>query len=80
LLGVLPSSPPPAWRDRAVGIYRVWRDLGYAVGAILGGIVADLMGLHAAVWAAATVSGVSALIVAFRMYETHPPEPALSRE
>ncbi|ELB87922.1 major facilitator transporter [Rhodococcus wratislaviensis IFP 2016] len=72
LLAVIGDVAHPAWRGRAVGIYRVWRDSGYAVGAILGGIVADLMGLHAAVWGAAAVSAASALAVAVRMYETHP--------
>lgn len=72
LLAVIGDVAHPAWRGRAVGIYRVWRDSGYAVGAILGGIVADLLGLHAAVWVAAAISAVSALVVAVRMYETHP--------
>ncbi|ANS26331.1 major facilitator transporter [Rhodococcus opacus] len=72
LLAVIGDVAHPAWRGRAVGIYRVWRDSGYAVGAILGGVVADLMGLHAAVWGAAAVSAASALAVAVRMYETHP--------
>lgn len=71
LLAVIGDVAHPAWRGRAVGVYRVWRDLGYAVGAVLGGIVADLLGLHAAVWAAAAVSTVSAISVAVRMYETH---------
>lgn len=80
LLAVIGDVAHPAWRGRAVGVYRVWRDLGYAVGAVLGGVVADLMGLHAAVWAAAAVSAISAVVVATRMYETHqpvvsPPEP-----
>ncbi|MDV7084104.1 MFS transporter [Rhodococcus opacus] len=72
LLAVIGDVAHPAWRGRAVGIYRVWRDSGYAVGAILGGVVADLMGMHAAVWVAAAVSAASALAVAVRMYETHP--------
>ena len=59
------------WRGRAVGVYRVWRDLGYAVGALMGGVVADLWSLRAAVWVAAAVSVISALSVAVRMYETH---------
>ncbi|MCF6735534.1 MFS transporter [Blastococcus sp. KM273129] len=71
LLAVIGDVAHPAWRGRAVGVYRVWRDLGYAVGAVLGGIVADLVSLHAAVWTAAAVSAVSALVVATRMYETH---------
>ena len=44
-----------------------------AVGAVLGGIIADLMGLHAAVWAAAALSAGTAAVVAARMYETLPP-------
>ncbi|SOC48955.1 Predicted arabinose efflux permease, MFS family [Blastococcus aggregatus] len=71
LLAVIGDVAHPAWRGRAVGVYRVWRDLGYAVGAVLGGIVADLLGLHAAVWAAACISAASAVVVAVRMYETH---------
>lgn len=73
LLAVVGDVAHPAWRGRAVGVYRVWRDLGYAVGALAGGLVADLMGLQAAVWSAAAVSAVSATLVAVRMYETHPP-------
>jgi MFS family permease len=76
LLAVVGDVAHPAWRGRAVGVYRVWRDLGYAVGAVLGGIVADLLGLHAAVWAAAAVSAGSAVLVAVRMYETHRPAGA----
>jgi MFS family permease len=71
LLAVIGDVAHPAWRGRAVGVYRVWRDLGYAVGAVLGGIAADLLGLRAAVWLAAAVTGGSALVVAVRMYETH---------
>jgi MFS family permease len=71
LLAAIGDVAHPAWRGRAVGIYRVWRDLGYAVGALMGGVVADLWGLRAAVWAAAAISVVSAVLVAVRMYETH---------
>ena len=80
LLAVVGDVAHPVWRGRAVGVYRVWRDLGYAVGAVLGGIMADLLGLHAAVWAAAGISAVSALVVAARMYETHQPVPAGPRD
>ncbi|MGG5753610.1 MFS transporter [Zafaria sp. Z1313] len=75
LLAAVGDVAHPAWRGRAVGVYRVWRDLGYAVGAILGGIVADLFGLNAGVWMAAALSAAAGLIVAIRMYETHPPHP-----
>ena len=71
LLAAVGDVAHPAWRGRAVGIYRVWRDLGYAVGALMGGVVADLWSLRTAVWVAAAVSVASALVVAVRMYETH---------
>jgi MFS family permease len=80
LLAVVGDVAHPVWRGRAVGVYRVWRDLGYAVGAVLGGVVADLWSLRAAVWAAAAVSAASALVVAVRMYETHPRADATRRE
>nr|WP_231948896.1 MFS transporter [Jiangella alkaliphila] len=72
LLAAVGDVAHPAWRGRAIGIYRVWRDLGYAVGAVLGGLVADAINLTAAVWTAAALSLASGLIVAIRMYETHP--------
>jgi predicted MFS family arabinose efflux permease len=62
----------PLWRARAIGIYRLWRDSGYAAGAIVGGIAADLWGLRAAVWVATAITVASAVVVAARMYETHP--------
>lgn len=71
LLAAIGDVAHPAWRGRAVGVYRVWRDLGYAVGALMGGVVADLWSLRTAVWVAAAVSVVSALVVVIRMYETH---------
>lgn len=72
LLAVIGDVAHPSWRGRAVGVYRVWRDLGYAAGAVVGGVVADAFNLTAAVWAAAAISLASALVVAVRMYETHP--------
>jgi len=63
----------PAWRARAVGVYRLWRDAGFAVGAILSGVVADLYGLRAAVWTVAVLTAGSGLVVAVRMRETHAP-------
>jgi MFS family permease len=72
LLAVIGDVAHPLWRARAVGVYRLWRDSGYAAGAIVGGLAADLWGLRAAVWAAAAITVTSALVVAGRMYETHP--------
>ena len=75
LLAVIGDVAQPLWRARAVGVYRLWRDGGYAVGAVVGGVAADLWGLRAAVWVAAAITAVSAAVVAVRMYETHHREP-----
>ena len=70
LLAAIGDVAHPAWRARAVGIYRLWRDGGFAVGAILSGVVADLWGVRAAVWTVAALTAASGLLVAIRMYET----------
>jgi hypothetical protein len=62
-----------SWRATAVGVYRLWRDTGFAVGALLAGLIADLAGLDAAVWVVAALTAASGLVVAVRMYETHRP-------
>jgi MFS family permease len=72
LLAVVGDVAHPAWRASAVGVYRLWRDVGFAVGALLAGVVADLAGLVAAVWVVAVLTAASGLVVAVRMYETHP--------
>ena len=71
LLAVIGDVAHPLWRARAVGVYRLWRDGGYAVGALVGGVTADLWGLTGAVWVAAAISLLSAAEVGLRMYETH---------
>ena len=72
LLAVVGDVAHPTWRARSVGVYRLWRDGGFAVGAVLSGIAADLWGLRAAVWIVAAITAVSGIVVAVRMYETHP--------
>ncbi|MEQ7005010.1 MFS transporter [Actinopolymorpha sp. B17G11] len=72
LLAAIGDVAHPAWRARAVGVYRLWRDGGFAVGALLAGTIADLAGIRAAIWAVAAITAVSGVIVAIRMYETHP--------
>jgi predicted MFS family arabinose efflux permease len=77
LLAVIGDVAHPAWRARAVGVYRLWRDSGYALGALVAGITADLLGLRAAVWVVAAITALSGVVVAIRMYETrHPQVPA----
>jgi len=72
LLAAISDVAHPSWRATAVGVYRLWRDTGFAVGALLAGLVADLAGLEAAVWVIAALTAASGLVVAVRMYETHP--------
>jgi MFS family permease len=82
LLAVIADVAHPAWRASAVGIYRLWRDAGFAVGALLTGIVADRFGLVAAVMSVAVITAASGLVVALRMYETllaHPPRAEIVR-
>jgi MFS family permease len=78
LLAVIGDVAHPAWRARAVGVYRLWRDGGFAVGAVVSGVVADLWGLRAAVWVVAAITAASGVVVAVRMYETHPRARATS--
>jgi MFS family permease len=70
LLAAVGDVAHPTWRGRAVGVYRLWRDAGFAVGALLGGIAADLAGVRAAVWVVAVLTAASGLLVWVRMYET----------
>jgi MFS family permease len=73
LLAAIGDVAHPLWRARSVGIYRLWRDAGFAVGALLAGILADLVSINAAIYAVAALTAVSGVVVIIRMYETHPP-------
>jgi len=72
LLAAIGDVAHPAWRASAVGVYRLWRDAGFVVGALLSGVIADLFGFVAAIGVVAGITAVGAAIVAVRMYETHP--------
>jgi MFS family permease len=78
LLAVIGDVTQPAWRASSVGVYRLWRDLGYVFGAILSGVIADLLGLSAAMAAVAALTFASGAVVAIRMRETLPRASALS--
>ncbi|WP_394794647.1 MFS transporter [Armatimonas sp.] len=62
LIAVVSDAAEPDWRARALGVYRFWRDMGYAVGALLSGIIADLLGFAPAIGAVATLTVFSGLI------------------
>jgi MFS family permease len=70
LLAAIGDVAHPSWRASSVGVYRLWRDLGYAIGALLAGIVADAFGLTTAVWLVAGLTLLSGLAVVVRMRET----------
>ena len=72
LLAAIGDVAHPSWRASSVGVYRFWRDLGYAVGALLAGLAADALGLFGAMWLVAALTFASGLIAALRMSETHP--------
>jgi len=77
LLAAIGDVANPKWRASAVGVYRLWRDSGFAIGALVAGIIADAAGLGAAIWTVAALTAASGVVVAVRMYETH---PSLSEE
>jgi MFS family permease len=72
LLAAIGDVAHPTWRASSVGIYRLWRDGGFAVGAILAGVIADSFGIETAIWTVAAITALSGVVVALRMYETHP--------
>lgn len=72
LLAAIGDVTHPSWRASSVGVYRLWRDLGYAFGALISGVLADAFGLSAAIAAVAAVTFASGVLVAFRMRETMP--------
>jgi MFS family permease len=71
LLAAIGDVAHPSWRASAVGVYRLWRDLGYAIGALVAGLTADALGLDKAIWLVAAITFASGLVVAIRMRETH---------
>ncbi len=65
LLAEVADAVPVTERAPAVGTYRLWRDLGYVVGALLAGALADRLGVRAAILATAALTGLSSLASAF---------------
>ena len=71
LIASVSDHAHPAWRANALGTYRFWRDIGYAAGALVAGILADALGLNATVVAAAVLTAGSGLLAA-RWISEHP--------
>jgi len=57
----------PRQRAESIGIFRLWRDMGYALGAILTGLIADMFGIPASMGIIAVITILSALLIKFRM-------------
>ena len=72
LLAAIGDVAAPEWRASAVGVYRLWRDTGYVVGALLAGALADLLGMSWAISAVAALTLLSGVIAARTMTETLP--------
>ncbi|MGH3278710.1 MAG: MFS transporter, partial [Trebonia sp.] len=85
LLAAVSDAAHPSWRATALGIYRFWRDAGYAIGALIGGVTAALASLDAAIGVAAVLTAASGLLAWAFMRETRPmtagrgPGPRLPR-
>jgi MFS family permease len=83
LITAVGDTAHPAWRGGALGVYRLWRDGGYAIGPLILGIIATLASLRAALWADAAFMGASGLILLLLLHETDPHrrtrEPAWER-
>ena len=76
LLAAIGDVAHPSWRARSVGVYRLWRDGGFAVGALMAGVIADLVSVRAAILTVAALTALSGVFVILRMYETLQPTKA----
>ncbi len=72
LIAVIADVAEPAWRGSAVGVYRSWRDAGFAVGAIVAGAAADRFGATTAIVIVAAITAAAGVLVLVRMAETRP--------
>ncbi|MDX8535138.1 MFS transporter [Mesorhizobium sp. VK25A] len=72
LIAAVSDASHPSWRARSLSVYRFWRDLGYAIGALSAGLIADFFGFVAAIGAIAALTFLSGAVVAIAMRETPP--------
>ena len=69
LIAAVSDASHPSWRVRSLSVYRFWRDLGYAIGALSAGIMADLFGIAVAIDVVGALTFASGAIVALTMKE-----------
>jgi MFS family permease len=67
LIAAVSDASHPSWRARSLSVYRFWRDLGYAVGALSAGIIADTLGISWAITLVGALTFVSGAVVAVLM-------------
>jgi MFS family permease len=72
LLASVADVAHPTWRATSVGVYRLWRDSGYVIGALLAGVLADRFNIPWAIVGVAVLTFVSGCVAFARMYETLP--------
>lgn len=72
LIAAVSDASHPTWRARSLSVYRFWRDLGYAIGALAAGVIADLFGIASAISSVAAVTFLSGAVVAAVMREKRP--------
>jgi len=76
LLAAIGDVAHPSWRASALGVYRLWRDSGYAAGALLAGVIADALGMTVAIASIAVLTLLSGIAVIAIMKETRHTQPA----
>ena len=80
LIAAVSDASHPSWRARSLSVYRFWRDLGYAIGALSAGLIADFFGLAAAIGAIAALTFISGSVVAVAMRLPVRATPAVSAQ
>jgi MFS family permease len=69
LIAAVSDASHPSWRARSLSVYRFWRDIGYAIGALSAGLIADRFGLSAAISSIAALTFIADVVVAAFMRE-----------
>ncbi len=69
LIAAVSDASHPSWRARSLSVYRFWRDLGYAVGALSAGVIADTLGISWAIGSVGALTFLSGAVVAVAMQE-----------
>ena len=73
LIAAVGDIAHPSWRGSAVGVYRLWRDLGYVAGALVAGALSDILGISTAIAIIGLITAASGVVVALRLNETREP-------